>query len=60
MSVAMIGALLLLLGCIKVFFWMNERLILRQQSYEATRIPAASTTPDVQWAEPSRRLSIFK
>ena len=60
MSLAMAGALLLLLGCIKVFFWMNERLIMRQRSYEATRVQAAGTTPDAQWLEPSQRLNIFK
>jgi hypothetical protein len=40
MAVAMIGALLLLLGSFGVFLWVNKRVIKRQQLYEQTRLSA--------------------
>lgn len=61
MTVAMFGTLLLLLGCFKVFLWVNTRLIQRQQAYEATRLQAgtSTSTDPVRWQEPSERLRIF-
>ncbi len=53
MTVALMGALLLLLGSLKVFLWVNERLVQRQRSYEATRVSGGS------WTEPSKPLRIF-
>lgn len=53
MTVALIGALLLLLGSFKVFLWVNERIVSRQQSYEATRAGGG------QWTEPSKPLRMF-
>ncbi len=40
MTVALIGAVLLLLGSFKVWLWVNERLVRRQQDYEASRMTA--------------------
>lgn len=60
MTAAVIGALLLLVGCLQVFVWINQRMVARQQSYEATRLPAASTAPGTRWDEPSERLEIFQ
>ena len=54
MTVALIGMLLLLLGSLKVFVWMNERLVARQRSYENTRVSGG------RWVEPSKPLDIFK
>lgn len=53
MTVALIGALLLLFGSLKVFLWINERLVKRQVSYEATRVSGGN------WDEPSKKLDIF-
>ena len=47
MTLAMIGALLLLFGSLKVYLWINERLVSRQLAYEATRVAAGSTQPGV-------------
>ena len=59
MTVAMIGALLLLFGSIRVFLWMSERLITRQQGYERTRAAAANDQPGRTWDEPTDRLDIL-
>jgi len=47
MTLAMIGALLLVAAGAKVYLWINERLISRQQAYEASRVVAGSTQPGV-------------
>ena len=61
MTLALIGALLLLFGSVKIFLWLNERAVVRQQNYEATRLQAASgANPQVQWQEPSEKLEIFQ
>lgn len=60
MAVAMFGAILLLLGSIKIFVWMAQRLVARQQSYDSTRKAAASdAAPGQRWNEPSQKLSLF-
>ena len=41
MTVALIGSLLLLFGSLKVFLWVNERLVRRQLDYENSRAAAA-------------------
>lgn len=57
MTVALTGALLLMLGSFKVFLWCAERLIRRQQAYECTRVKAASTQPGF-WEDPARRIAL--
>ena len=59
MTLAMIGALLLLFGSLQVFVWVNGRLIVRQRNYEQTRQQAAESQTLVQWDEPSGSLSVF-
>ena len=54
MTVALIGALILLFGTVKVFLWVNERIVQRQVSYENTRASGGN------WTEPSTPLRIFK
>lgn len=53
MTVALVGAILLLFGSLKVFLWLNERLVTRHQNYEATRVSG------VPWVEPSTPLRIL-
>ncbi|MBI4322870.1 MAG: hypothetical protein HY596_01195 [Candidatus Omnitrophica bacterium] len=59
MTVALIGALLLLFGSLKVFLWINERLVKRQVSYEDTRVAAGSQDSLKLWEEPTEPLKIF-
>ena len=59
-TVALIGALLLLFGSLKIFLWINDRLVRRQQAYESTRAAAGRSTGAVMWNEPSAKLSVFK
>ena len=53
MAVALVGAFILLFGSLKVFLWVNERIVRRQQSYEATRVGGGD------WTEPNQKLDIF-
>ena len=59
MTLAMIGALLLLFGSIKVFTWLAQRIVARQQAYENSRVSAGSSAPGQRWNEPSQKLSVF-
>ena len=59
MTVALIGALLLLFGSLKVCFWLSERLVKRQVSYEETRVSAGSQDSLTLWEEPDEPLKIF-
>lgn len=59
MTLALIGALLLLFGSVKVFVWLNSRFVERQQAYEASRVAAGSTQAGMTWNEPSQKLAIF-
>lgn len=53
MTVALVGALLLLFGAFRVCLWVAERLVRRQTSYEATRLSGGD------WQEPSTPLRIL-
>ncbi len=59
MTVAIAGLVLLLLGSVKIFAWLAERIVSRQQSYEATRQAAGNGDPGKAWNEPSKPLKIF-
>ncbi|MBI2495482.1 MAG: hypothetical protein HYY59_02090 [Candidatus Omnitrophica bacterium] len=67
MTVALMGALLLLFGSVKVFLWINERLVARQVAYEqgdpptgvGGRVQAGRTAAMVWWREPSQPLRIL-
>lgn len=59
MTVAMIGALLLLFAAVKMFLWFSERLVTRQQRYEQSRPAAAGSEPGRGWDEPTERLDVL-
>ena len=59
MTVAIIGSLLLLYGGLKLFLWLNERLVGRHVQYNDTRATAAQDHPDAAY-EPTQKLDIFK
>jgi len=42
MVVAIVSVLLLLIGVLRFFFWVNKRFILRQEAYESEAIQAAN------------------
>lgn len=48
LTVAMIAVFILLLASVKTFVWVNQRMVLRQEDFEATRVTAASNNPGVQ------------
>ena len=41
-TLAFVCVLILLFASVKIFIWMAERMVQRQEDYEATRIQAAS------------------
>lgn len=64
MTVALIAALLLLLGAVKFVLWAAERYYTRLDNYERTRAAAASAPFQVgqRWDgsyEPSKKLDLF-
>ena len=60
MTAAMIGALLLFFAGAKVWLWVSQRLVTRQQGYETSRV-AAGDQPS-PWVDPAKtiRLKIFE
>ena len=46
LTVALILIVILLMAGVKVFLWLNEGLVLRQVSYENSRVAAGSTAPE--------------
>lgn len=40
-GVGMVVVMLLLFGSLKIFLWLNERMVLRQVAYENTRVAAS-------------------
>lgn len=44
LTVALIAVFILLLGAIRLFIWLNERMVLRQEAFEATRVPRDDVT----------------
>ena len=60
MAIAMGGVILLILGSLKVCVWVNERLISRQQYYEATRVLAGSAPPGAApvWDDSASRIRL--
>lgn len=41
-TVALILIMLLIVGSIKIFLWLNERMVFKQEAYEGTRVSAGS------------------
>ena len=60
MAVAWMAAVLLLFGSLKVFLWINQRLVSRQLAYEADRGAAGGNQPGI-WNNSAKdlRLNIF-
>ena len=48
MTVALIAVFVLCFGSVNMFIWLNERMVLRQEGYEATRVAAASDNPGIE------------
>ena len=48
LTVAMIAVFILLLSSVKIFVWVNQRMVLRQEDFEQSRVAAASNNPGVQ------------
>ena len=47
-TVALIAVFILLLGTTQIFFWLNERMVLRQKAYESSRVAAGSSSSEIQ------------
>lgn len=45
-TLALICVMVLLFGTLKVFFWFTERIVRRQEDFEAGRVQAGSIGPD--------------
>jgi hypothetical protein len=45
MVIALICALILFLGSVKIFSWANSAMVTRQQWYDSTRVAAGSSSP---------------
>lgn len=45
LALAMFGVVLLFLGCINTFIWLNKVMAIRQEYYDNSRKQAASVTP---------------
>ncbi|MBU3934116.1 hypothetical protein KKD20_06880 [Patescibacteria group bacterium] len=59
-TVALIAVFILFLGSVKIFVWVNERMVLRQEAYEKTRVSAGSSNFEVQVDESDfPKLDIF-
>ena len=42
-TVALVAVFTLLLGSTKILVWLNERMVLRQEAYESSRVAAGRT-----------------
>lgn len=42
LALAMIGVVIIFLGCINTFIWLSRVLVVRQRFYEKSRVDAAS------------------
>ena len=48
MAIAIACILILFLASIRLFFWLNQRLVLRQEAYENTRVSATDENRTTQ------------
>lgn len=63
MIVSLIGLVILLLGTVNIFIWINQRMVTRQKDYENSRISAGSDTSgnEIQVDESAYpKLDVFK
>lgn len=54
-TIALIAAVVLLLGITQVFIWVNKMMVERRQAYQATRM---SASPQVEFYQP-KNLDVF-
>lgn len=59
LSISLIAACILLVASVKLFVWLNNRFILRQQDYEAGRVGNTGQLVDDSNVERYKRLEIF-
>jgi len=66
LALAIVCIFILLLGSLKIFLWVNQRLVLRQEHYESSsdygRVKAGSSSEEVGLREsssPYPKLNIF-
>lgn len=60
-TIAFIALFILLLGSVKIFVWLNEQMVLRQEDYESTRVAGGSSNSEVQVDESDYpKLDIFE
>lgn len=60
LAVSLIVVFILLFGALQVFFWVNNRMVLRQKDYEAQRVDAGNNQTEMQVNESSYpALNIF-
>lgn len=45
LTAALVVVMILLVASVKIFVWLNERIVLRQIEYEKTRVEAGNATP---------------
>ncbi len=51
-TLTLLGAALILFGCVKVVLWLTERLVRRQQYYNCTQATAGSSE-ELVWDDPA-------
>ena len=54
MGLAMMGALLLLYGSLKVCLWLVDRVVDRQVAYDKSRVSAGSDASPGAWNDPTK------
>ena len=59
MAVALVGALLLLFGALKLCLWFNGRYLTRYEAYERSRADAGGDNTTAPY-EPDEPLDLFK
>lgn len=56
-TLTLLGAALILFGCVKAVLWLTERLVRRQQYYNCTQHEAGSSRHLV-WNDPASKISL--
>ena len=59
LTVAVVGALLLLYGSLKLVMWLNERVFTRHVQYNDTRATAAQDDPGAAY-EPTQKFNVLQ
>ena len=56
-TLTLLGAALMLFGCVKVVLWLTERLVRRQQYYNCTQGEAGSSE-ELVWDDPASKIKL--